>query len=83
MAEAQQHEGLLAPRGELPQDLGPVHVLAQRDHEEIARSSCCTSSRTSVTAARCSRQYAAPAPGQRVKLENIWSSAIQFGTDWH
>jgi cell wall-associated NlpC family hydrolase len=29
------------------------------------------------------RQYAAPAPGQRVKLENIWSSAIQFGTDWH
>lgn len=29
------------------------------------------------------RQYAAPAPGQRVKVENIWSSAIQFGTDWH
>ncbi len=29
------------------------------------------------------RQYAAPAPGQRVKMENIWSSAIQFGTDWH
>jgi cell wall-associated NlpC family hydrolase len=29
------------------------------------------------------RQYAAPAPGQPVKLENIWSSAIQFGTDWH
>ncbi len=28
-------------------------------------------------------QYAAPAPGQRVKVENIWSSAIQFGTDWH
>ena len=29
------------------------------------------------------RQYVAPAPGQRVKLEIIWSSAIQFGTDWH
>jgi cell wall-associated NlpC family hydrolase len=28
-------------------------------------------------------QYAAPAPGQRVKLEGIWSSSIQFGTDWH
>lgn len=25
-------------------------------------------------------QYVAPAPGQRVKLEHIWSSAIQFGT---
>lgn len=25
-------------------------------------------------------QYVAPAPGQRVKLEHIWSSALQFGT---
>lgn len=29
------------------------------------------------------RQYAAPAPGQRVKIETIWSSAIRFGTSWH
>jgi cell wall-associated NlpC family hydrolase len=28
-------------------------------------------------------QYAAPAPGQDVKLEPIWSSDISFGTDWH
>ncbi|HEY3715033.1 MAG TPA: NlpC/P60 family protein [Jatrophihabitantaceae bacterium] len=28
-------------------------------------------------------QYAAPAPGQNVKLEPIWSSDITFGTDWH
>lgn len=26
------------------------------------------------------KQYAAPAPGQRVKIEYIWSSAVQFGT---
>jgi hypothetical protein len=29
------------------------------------------------------KQYAAPAPGQDVKIETIWSSDIQFGTDWH
>ncbi len=29
------------------------------------------------------QEYAAPAPGQDVKLENIWDSNIQFGTDWH
>ena len=29
------------------------------------------------------QQYAAPAPGQRVKREAIWSTAVQFGTDWH
>ncbi len=28
-------------------------------------------------------QYAAPATGQDVKIEPIWSSAIVFGTDWH
>ena len=28
-------------------------------------------------------QYAAPAPGQDVKVETIWSSAIVFGTIWH
>lgn len=28
-------------------------------------------------------QYAAPAPGQRVKMEAIWSRAVQFGTNWH
>lgn len=28
-------------------------------------------------------QYAAPAPGQDVKLEPIWSTDISFGTDWH
>ncbi len=28
-------------------------------------------------------EYAAPAPGQDVKLEGIWDSHILFGTDWH
>ena len=28
-------------------------------------------------------QYAAPATGQDVKIEPIWSSDIVFGTDWH
>jgi hypothetical protein len=28
-------------------------------------------------------QYAAPAPGQNVKVESIWSSDILFGTTWH
>lgn len=29
------------------------------------------------------RQYAATTPGEGVKYQHIWSSAIQFGTDWH
>lgn len=28
-------------------------------------------------------QYAAAAPGEGVKYQHIWSSDIQFGTDWH
>lgn len=28
-------------------------------------------------------QYAATVPGDVVKYQHIWSSAIQFGTDWH
>ena len=29
------------------------------------------------------RQYAASTPGQRIRYQPIWSSAVEFRTDWH
>ena len=29
------------------------------------------------------KQYAATVPGEKIQYQSIWSSAIEFRTDWH